>query len=166
MILDTDYSILKELLDGRLKLKIDIYYKNIFGAGFHEKATYSMSLSEENRKIAKTWLAFLEKYIEDKKTDLVRHKALAKTVPEDAEEIFNKIKMELKETYNEDLKIDYRIESSSFNVELIDYDDAIKIADTNIDEAYEKYREHMDCQNYDKAPQIKTSCHLKAVGVK
>ncbi len=144
MILDRSYAILKALLEGQLSLKMDIYYKNIFGAGFYEQAVYSLHLKSEDEAIALDWLKYISEFIKNKSIDFKRHKALAKTVPPDAKAIFDRIRSELKDKFKENINIEYHIEPESFSIKLIDYDESIKDMDKKYTEIYHKYKNNKD----------------------
>jgi hypothetical protein len=136
MILDVDYAILQALINRNIHLKMDIYYKNIFGVGFHEQVSYYLYLDKETQLKAKELLDYLLNYNKEKDKDLKRHKALKKTVPSDAKEIFNKIRDELNGQFKEDLLLKYRIDSSAFDVKIINYEEAICKAEKYLKDTY------------------------------
>ncbi len=158
MILDRKYEILNALLEGSLNLRMDIYYKNIFGAGFNECAVYSLYLKDEEAELAKGWLEYIKDFVKNNSVDFKRHKALASSVPSDAEMIFSRIRSDLENNFKSNLHINYRIEPESFEVKLVNYDESIKIMDKKYKEAFDKFK---NCESQTNNPIIEVAISEK-----
>jgi hypothetical protein len=142
MGLDKQHEMLKAILDHNLVLQTDFYYKNIFGAGFHERVAFLFILNDENEKRAKSWLDFLENDLKNYDTDLKRYEALIKKVPNDAQEILKKIKKEISDKFSEEISISNMLAKQSFRVSFIDYDEAISKMEESQKKIHEKYYEN------------------------
>ena len=129
VMVDKEHDILRALLARKLVLRLEIYCKNIFGAGFHEEVTYHLylgNIDEEN--LAVQWDDFLSRNIKDYDIDRQRYRALINFVPSDAEQIYNNVKLKIEQMFTKDLKIDHWIEPTSFNINLVDFNTAVSDA--------------------------------------
>ena len=125
MILDKDYQILKDLVNhNTVNLNLEIYYKNIFGAGFFIPATYSLRIADDDKELVGQWLKYLTEDIKKFDKDFKRYTSLKESVPEDAKNIFSNINEELAKQFTSDLNLKCTISAKSFDVELINYQDA------------------------------------------
>jgi hypothetical protein len=142
LALDNGFGILSALLEHELTLRMDIFYKNIFGAGFHEQADYFYHLDDKNKEEAERWLDFLKNGVSKYSTDMKRYSALHDKVPSDAKEIMSKIRKEIEPMFSTDINLDHFIAKESFEVKIIDYTSEVLAME-------KKYK--LSCDEYDKS---------------
>jgi len=99
MMFDTGVDIAKGVIDGKAKFEMNIYYKNIFGKGFHEYISYKI-FCNDNEQI---WKKFLDKGLDEYKSKIDKHDALKPIDEDDVEVIFKEIKDGLNEIFKENL---------------------------------------------------------------
>jgi hypothetical protein len=132
MILDRDHQVLKDIVNSNtVELNLEIYYKNIFGAGFFIPATYRLDIADDEKELARRWLNYLTEDIKIFEKDFIRYTSLKESVPEDAKIIFDNINKELANQFNSDLNLRCMISARSFDVELINYQDLRLLRDAH-----------------------------------
>ncbi len=140
MILDRQFEIFKALNnDSQVLLNLRIYYKNIFGSGFLEEAQYSLSFEKEQEELVKSWDEFINTGIKTLNEDIVRFESLIAKLPKEAKESFQKVNNHLKERFDKDLKLKYRIKPSSYNVRIVDFEASLTAEKTHHDNLIKSY---------------------------
>jgi hypothetical protein len=141
MLLDEDYIVVKALKNHKpIILKIDIYYKNIFGAGFHAYFEYKLYASKTEYPQIEQWYNFVNSDHAKYEKDMVRHESLYKKVQEDADSIYQRIKKEIEQLFTDNIPIISSQKSKSFSIELVEFDKEIESAQT-------EYMDQLSIQN-------------------
>lgn len=129
MLLDKDFELFRGLNSmDRVTLKLEIYYKNIFGSGFVEKADYMLFLDPEQKSTIDNWDNFINNKDNELEDDIKRFESLKPSLPDEAKKEYNKIKGKLREKFADDLPLECRNRANSFSVEIIDFEKSIKKA--------------------------------------
>jgi hypothetical protein len=145
MQFDKDFDLLKGLnSEGSVTLNIEIYYRNIFGAGFKETSEYYLRVDSKQLERLDEWSSFIESDNEELQKDIKRFESLTSTLPEEADHELEKIKSSLDKKFTEDLKLKCRNNPRPFKVEIVDYakaiDDAKKTHDSKVDDYFPNMR--------------------------
>lgn len=144
MQFDKDYDLLRGLNSyGDVTLHIEIYYRNIFGAGFKETSEHHLSVDYEQHDRLNEWSSFIDGENEDLQNDIKRFESLKPSLPDEADQEFDKIKDSLGEKFTDDLKLNCQSNPHVFEVELVDYTQAIN-----------KARKAHDSKLYDYFPNL------------
>lgn len=125
MMFDSGLEIAKGILSGKAILQLDIYYKNIFGKGFHEYISYRLRAKGET----KHWIAFVEQDVKKYQTRIDKHNALKPIDKDDAGKIFDSLKQELGRLFNADLPLTFDVLPESYRVDIVDYENEIRRAE-------------------------------------
>lgn len=141
VILDRQFEIFKALNDRKSEvlLKLRIYYKNIFGSGFLEEAQYTLSFEKDQTDLIKSWDEFINTGISALNEDVVRFESLISKLPKEAHESFDKVNNHLKERFDKDLVLKYRIQPRSYNVSIVDFETSLTNARKRHDEIVKSY---------------------------
>ncbi len=128
MILDKNNDILNNLLKGLVEFELELFYKNVFGAGFNVNAKYLIRINKDCKDLANQWNEFFTKGIKKYEVDLKRFHALVYSVEDDAKEIFNRIRNEVNQHFTEDLILDHWIKPESFELKLVEFNQSLEDA--------------------------------------
>ena len=146
MLCDKDFELFRGMnpkvkVMGRqtVTLKLDIYYKNIFGSGFVERASYSLSPSSGHEETVEQWKDFIDNKYDEIAKDIKRYDSLKKSLPDEADQIFKSIREKLESKFKEDLPLKTYNNSNSYSIDIVNFEEEIKKANEHNDKKIKEY---------------------------
>jgi hypothetical protein len=144
---DDNYKIIEQLSKNqKIKLKLEIVYKNIFNSGFYSNYLFILEPNEKSHLLINDSFEFVKNDLPTYKVEQEKHRVIKPLDQSEAEKILDKINNSILQKFNENIILLAPEESIECNIEIVNFE-------TKLKSLIEKYKILVD-NNYKKLSEL------------
>ncbi|MDD2891009.1 MAG: hypothetical protein PHE49_10290 [bacterium] len=148
MFFDDKYKILEECYKKNfIIIRIEILYKNIFGAGFYSKYLFSLFPEEKAKSIIHKSINFIKSELPKFEVQRKKHKVLKSLDENEARKIFKEIKETIKKQFDEDMQLKTPQNPIECEIETVNFDKRLELLKKYYSKLVENYKVQYDMFN-------------------
>lgn len=149
MFFDDKYRILNDLEKiNSIHLRVEILYKNIFGAGFYNLYSFVIKTNNISQQSIEKTMDFITNELPKLKVSQEKHRVLKHIDEKEADEIFGKMRDSINAVFTDDINLEVNKATEECVIEIVDFDDKFENLKNKYSNLVEKnYKQQFDMFN-------------------